>query len=191
MMLKNTLHTLISILLLSSCQEINITKEVNYTFLLDSLVQSQTAALKKIDTTRVTKCLEKSAERLYLFELKNLDPFQKQWLHHDKIAYQKIEENFSDFNYQLDSISKEFAYSKKQLASLKKDLVHRHLKKNKFAAYLSDEQKILGTLNILSENLRNTFTTNLTHFDSLESRLHGIFIQLNALQSEHGKLTEN
>ena len=185
MMLKNTLRILITILLLSSCQEININKEVNYTLLLDSLVQHQTAVLKEIDTASVRVCIEKSTERLQLFEHKNLDIFQKQWLHHDINAYKKIKESFKDFTPQIDRLSEDLAFSKQQIAALKEDLVHRHLRKNKFSSYLGEEQKILGKLNVLTENLRTTFTKNLANFDSLESRLGGIFIQLNALQSEH------
>jgi hypothetical protein len=48
-----------------------------------------------------------------------------------------------------------------------------------------EEQKALGKLNVITENLRSTFHKNASKFDSLESKLQGIFIQLNAIQSTH------
>ena len=187
-MLRNKRNILIFAVLISSCQEINISKEVNYTFLLDSLVQNQKSFLKDIDTILVNECLHKSAERIRLFDLDNLDVFQKNWIHHDKLAYQKIEKNFMHFNSQLDSLLEELTISKTQIGALKEDLVHRHLNKTQFSSYLSEEQKILGKLNVLGDKLKSTFTTNLAHFDSLEYELHGIFMQLNAIHTINGKI---
>jgi len=184
-MLKNTFYILVSALLLSSCQEININKEVNYTLLLDSLVLHQNEVLEGIDTAKISKYLHKSTERLMLFELEDLSDFQKQWLHHEKLAYQKIVSNFSGFNFKLDSLTYELDFSKKQITALKDDLVHRHFSKEQFATYLLEEQKALGRLNTLSENLRSTFHQNSIQFDSLESKLAAIFTQLNALQASH------
>jgi hypothetical protein len=184
-MLKNTFYIFISALLLSSCQEININKEVNYTLLLDSLVLHQKELLEEIDTAKINEYLQKSAERLALFELEDLSDFQKQWLHHEKIAYQKIAFSFSEFNKKTDNLKIELGFSKKQIIALKDDLVHRHLTKKQFATYLMEEQKALGKLNVITENLRSTFHKNASKFDSLESKLQGIFIQLNAIKSSH------
>jgi len=190
-MLKNKLNILIVAVLISSCQEINISKEVDYTLLLDSLVQNQKSFLKDIDTTLVNECLHKSAERIRLFDLDNLDVFQKDWIQHDKLAYQKIEKNFMHFNSQLDSLLKELTISKTQIGALKEDLIHRHLNKTEFSLYLSEEQKMLGKLTILGDKLKSTFTKNLAHFDSLEYKLHGIFIQLNAIHIKNGNFIKN
>ena len=190
-MLKNKLNILIVAVLISSCQEINISKEVDYTLLLDSLVQNQKSFLKDIDTTLVNECLYKSAERIRLFDLDNLDVFQKDWIHHDKLAYQKIEKNFMHFNSQIDSLLKELTISKNQIVALKEDLIHRHLNKTQFSLYISEEQKMLGKLTILGDKLKSNFTTNLAHFDSLEYKLHGIFIQLNAIHIQNGNFIKN
>ena len=90
---------------------------------------------------------------------------------------------FSNFNTEIDSIKKELLFSKNQITSLKDDLVHRHLTKQQFTAYLKEEQKALGKLSAMNELLRIKFHQNTTQFDSLESKLQGIFIQLNSLQS--------
>lgn len=185
-MLRKKLNIFIVAVLISSCQEINISKEVNYTLLLDSLVQNQKSFLKDIDTTLVNECIDKSAERIRLFNLDKLDVFQKDWIHHDKLAYQKIEENFIHFNHQLDSLLEELTFSKTQIGALKEDLIHRHLNKTEFSLYLSEEQKMLGKLTIQGDKLKSTFTNNLAHFDSLEYKLHGIFTQLNAIHIKNG-----
>ena len=185
MMLKNIFYIFISALLVSSCQEININKEVNYTLLLDSLVHHQNELLEELDPAKINEYLQKAQERLALFELEDLSDFQKQWLIHEKIAYQKIVSSFYQFNNKTDSLRKGLAFSKKQIGALKNDLVHRHLSKEQFSTYLIEEQKALGKLNILTENLRNTFHNNAAQFDSLEAKLQGIFIQLNAIQNTH------
>ena len=185
MMLKNTFYIFISALLLSSCQEININKEVNYTLLLDSLVLHQNELLEELDTTKINEYLKKAQERLVLFELEDLSDFQKQWLLHEKIAYQKIVSSFYLFNNKTDSLRNDLGFSKKQIRALKNDLVHRHLSKEQFSAYLLEEQKALGKLNILTEKLRSTFHNNTEQFDSLEAKLQGVFIQLNAIQNKH------
>lgn len=184
-MLKNIFYIFVSALLLSSCQEINIDKEVNYTLLLDSLVLHQKELLEEIDTAKINEYIQKSTERLALFELEDLSDFQKQWLQHEKIAYQKITSSFSEFNKKTELLKTELGFSNKQIADLKDDLVHRHLTKTQFATYLIEEQKVLGKLNVITENLRSTFHKNASKFDSLESKLQGIFIQLNAIQSTH------
>jgi hypothetical protein len=184
MMLKNTFHIFISILLLSSCQEININKEVDYTLLLDSLLMHQNELLEEIDSVKINRCLEKTSERIELFELEHLNDFQKQWLHHEKVAYQKIEKTLACFNPKIETLTESLLFSKKQITTLKEDLIHRHLSKDQFNAYLLEEKKALGKLNALSEKLRTNYNTILTDFDSLELKLHGIFTQINALQSE-------
>ena len=89
--------------------------------------------------------------------------------------------NFSS----TDSLRNDLGFSKKQIRALKNDLVHRHLSKEQFSTYLIEEQKALGKLNILTENLRSTFHNNAVQFDSLEAKLQGVFIQLNAIQNTH------
>ena len=187
MMLKNTFYILVTVLFISSCKEININKEVNYTLLLDSLVLHQNELLEGIDTAKLNDCLNKTSERLSLFEIEDLNDFQKQWLYHEKIGYQKIKTNLSDFSVRLDSLNYDLAYSQKQITDLKDDLIHRHLSKEQFASYVKEEKKILGKLNAKSESLRTLFGNNISQFDSLEAKLKGIFIQLNALQSPHEK----
>ena len=185
MMLKNVFYIFVTTLLISSCQEININKEVNYTLLLDSLLLHQNELLSEIDSTKINNCIEKTEERLALFELEALNEFQKQWLHHEKLAYKNISYNLSNLNIQVDSLQRDLGFSKKQISALKEDLIHRHLSKNQFANYLIEEQKALGKLNAVSEHLRNTFNQNTVEFDSLESKLQGIFLQLNILKGQH------
>lgn len=191
MMLKNTFYIFVTALLFSSCQEININKEVNYTLLLDSLVLNQNDLLSEIDSTKIIYCLEKSIERLSLFELENLNEFQKQWLHHEKLGYEKIRNKLTSLNLDIDSLERQLNYSKKQIKALKDDLVHRHLSKEQFGAYLIEEQKVLGKLNIESEKLRFIYSTNLNLFDSLELKLQGIFTQLNALHIKDEKFIKD
>ena len=89
MMLKKIFYIFVTVLFVTSCQEININKEVNYTLLLDSLLLHQNELLNNIDSTKINYCIEKTEERLALFELEALNEFQKQWLHHEKLAYKK------------------------------------------------------------------------------------------------------
>ena len=185
MMLKKIFYIFVTALFVTSCQEININKEVNYTLLLDSLLLHQNELLSEIDSTKINYCIEKSKERLALFELEALNEFQKQWLYHEKIAYNKIHYNLSNFNIQVDSLRRDLGISKKQISALKEDLIHRHLSKKQFANYFIEEQKALGKLNTVSEYLQNTFIQNTVEFDSLESKLKGIFLQLNTLKSQH------
>ncbi|MCS5663269.1 MAG: hypothetical protein NZ604_03145 [Flavobacteriales bacterium] len=189
-MFKHFFHISILAILFSSCQEININKEVKYTTLLDSVLFHQQELIDNIDTVKINSYVQKAKERIRLFESPSLNDFQKQWLHHEKLAYQKIYTGLDDFNKQMDSLEREFNYSKSQIQALKEDLVHRHLNKELFNAYFTDEQKALAELNILTEKLHKIYTENLNNFDSLEFKLQGILIQLDALQSNHAEPTE-
>ena len=143
-----------------------------------------------MDTAKINSCVQKTKERMRLFDSPGLNDFQKQWLHHEKLAYRKISGSLNGFNQQIDSLEKELNYSKSQIQALKEDLVHRHLNKELFNTYFTDEQKALAELNILTEKLHKIYTENLNNFDSLEFKLQGILIQLDALQSNHAEPTE-
>ena len=185
MMLKNIFYIFVTVLFVTSCQETNINKEVNYTLLLDTLLLHQNELLNEIDSVKIIYCIEKTKERLVLFDLEDLNEFQKQWLHHEKLAYKKISYNLSNLNTQVDSLRRDLDFSKKQISTLKEDLIHRHLSKNQFANYLIEEQKALGKLNAVNEHLRNIFNQNTVEFDSLELKLKRMFLQLNALKIKH------
>ena len=68
----------------------NINQEVKHTSLLDSVLFHQRELLNRIDTEKVNNCVQKTKERIQLFENDLLNDFQKQWLHHEKMAYLQI-----------------------------------------------------------------------------------------------------
>ena len=189
-MFKHFFHISIIAILFSSCQEININKEVKYTTLLDSVLFHQQELIDNIDTVKINSYVQKAKKRVRLFESPSLNVFQQQWLHHEKLAYQKIYTGLDDFNKKMDSLEREFNYSKSQIQTLKEDLVHRHLNKEQFNTYFTDEQKALAELNVLSKKLNKIYTTSTENFDSLELKLQGILTQLDDLQSRHAEPTE-
>ena len=67
-------------LLFSSCQEININKEVRYTNLLDSVLFHQQELMDGMDSIKLNYCLQKAFDRIQLLESPSLNDFQKQWL---------------------------------------------------------------------------------------------------------------
>ena len=163
---------------------------MKYTTLLDSVLFHQQELIDNLDTVKINSYVQKAKERIRLFESPSLNDFQKQWLHHEKLAYQKIYTGLDGFNKQLDSLEREFNYSKSQIQTLKEDLVHRHLNKEQFNTYFTDEQKALAELNVLSKKLNKIYTESLQNFDSLEFKLQGILTQLDALQSRHAEPTK-
>ena len=172
-------------LVLYSCQEINIDKEVRYTNLLDSVLFHQLEIMNSMDSVKINYCLQKAFNRTQLLESPYLNDIQKQWLYHEKSAYQKIYTDINNFNKQLFSLEKELKYSTSQIQSLKKDLIHRHFSKEQFNAYFEEEQKALAELDALTKNLKKKYTESLNNFDSLEFKMQGILNQLYALQNSH------
>jgi len=189
-MFKRFFHISILTILFSSCQEININKEVKYITLLDSVLCDQQALINRIDTSKVNFYVQKAEERIHLFEDPSLNDFQKQWLHQGKLAYQKISTELNNFNHQINSLKKEFHYAQSQIQTLKKDLIHRHLDKKEFKEYFTDEQKALAKLNILTKKLNKIQVENVQNFDSLEFKYQGILTQLDALQSHYAEPSE-
>jgi hypothetical protein len=184
-MIKYFLYISVVTILLSSCREININDELKNTLLLDALLTDQEILLDTVSRNKVLNCIKKSKDRIHLFESENLTHFQKQWLHHDKLAYQKIHRNLNQLNTQLDSIGEVYKYSKQQIHALREDLIHRHLNKKQFGVYFTDEQKILAELKNLSANLNAAYTNNTNTLDSLEIKLQRVLTQLDAIDSRH------
>ena len=172
-------------LLFSSCQEININKELRYTNLLDSVLFHQQELMDSIDSVKLNYCLQKAFDRMQLLESPSLNDFQKQWLYHEKSAYQKIYTDINSFKKQLFSLEKDLKFSKSQIQTLKEDLIHRHFNKEKFNTYFKEEQKALAELSILTKDLMKRYTKSLNDFDSLESKMQGILNQLYALQQNY------
>ena len=172
-------------LLFSSCQEININKEVRYTNLLDSVLFHQQELMDGMDSIKLNYCLQKAFDRIQLLESPSLNDFQKQWLYHEKSAYQKIYTDINSFNKQLFALEKELKYSKFQIQTLKEDLIHRHFSKEQFNAYFEEEQKALAELSVLTKDLKKRYTESLNDFDSLESKMQGIINQLYALHQNY------
>ncbi|GIR13051.1 MAG: hypothetical protein CM15mP23_16260 [Cryomorphaceae bacterium] len=81
---------ILTLTLLSSCHEINIDKEVKYTMLLDSVLFYQQELMDSMDSVKLNYCLQKAFNRMQLLESPSLNEFQKQWLYHEKSAYQKF-----------------------------------------------------------------------------------------------------
>ena len=172
-------------LMFSSCQEININKEIRYTSLLDSLLFDQQELLCSMDSVKLNYCLQKALDRMQLLESPSLNDFQKQWLYHEKIAYQKIYSDINRFKKQLFSLEKELKFSKSQIQTLKEDLIHRHFNKEQFNTYFEEEQKAFAELSVLTKDLKKRYTESLNDFDSLESKMQGILNQLYALQQNY------
>ena len=184
-MLKQFCYILTLVLLFSSCQEININKEVKYTSLLDSVLFHQQELMDSMDSVKINSYLQKAADRMRMFESPSLNHFQKQWLYHEKLAYQKIYTDIQIFNKQMFSLEKELKFSKSQIQTLKEDLIHRHFNKEKFNNYFEEEQKALAKLSVLTKDLKKRYTESLNDFDSLESKMQGIINQLYALQQNY------
>ena len=184
-MFKKVCHILILTLLFSSCQETNINKEVGYISLLDSVLFHQLELMDSMDSVKINSCLQKAADRMRMFESPSLNHFQKQWLYHEKLAYQKIYTDIQSFNKQLFSLEKELKYSKSQIQTLKEDLIHRHFSKEQFNTYFEAEQKALAELNVVTNKLKKIYAESLNNFDSIEFKMQGILNQIYALQNSH------
>ena len=182
-MIKYIFYISVITILLSSCREININNELRNTDLLDSMLVLQQAQIDSIDNNKVDSYVQKAKHRMHLFESENLNRFQKQWLHHDKVAYEKIYLSLNSFSEKVDSVHQAYEYSKHQIQALKDDLLHRHLNKKEFKVYFTDEQKALAGLKTLSDNLNETYSKCLYKLDSLEFKLQGILTQLDAIES--------
>jgi predicted nucleic acid-binding Zn-ribbon protein len=172
-------------LLFSSCQEININKEMRYTSLLDSVLFHQQELMDSMDSVKLNYCLQKAFNHMQLLESPSLNDFQKQWLYHEKNAYQKIYSDINSFKKQLFSLEKELKFCKSQIQTLKEDLIHRHFNKDQFNTYFEEEQKALAELSVLTKDLKKRYMKSLNDFDSLESKMQGILNQLYALQQNY------
>lgn len=182
-MQRHLLFITILLVSFSSCHEININKEVKYTLLLDSIIEGQKTLLQEIDTLQIQYCIRTSQKRVV--QINSLSEFHKSWFHYEKKAYLNIYKNLSNYKQQMDSIAQELSFSMHQIQSLRKDLVHRHLNKSKFFNYFLEEQKALNELNQFNEQLNVRYNNNLANFDSLEQKLKGIIIQIDALQGSN------
>ena len=158
---------------------------MRYTSLLDSVIFDQQELMDSMDSVKLNYCSQKATDRMRMLESPRLNHFQKQWLYHEKLAYQKIYTNIQSFKKQMFSLEKELKYSKSQIQTLKEDLIHRHFNKEKFNTYFEEEQKALAELSILTKDLKKRYTESLNDFDSLESKMQGIINQIYALQISH------
>jgi len=190
-MIKYIFHIAVITIFISSCREININNELKNTVILDSLLVLQQTEMRAIDSTKLLSYIEKASRRVYLFESENLNPFQKQWLHHDKLAYEEIYLSLKRIHEKIDSTHLAYEYSKQQIQALKEDLLHRHLNKKDFKGYFTDEQKILAELKEQSDNLNKSFTKHQHKLDSLEFKLQGVLTQLDAIDSRDEESAKN
>ena len=158
---------------------------MRYTSLLDSVLFHQQELMSSMDSVKLNYCLQKAFDRMQLLESPSLNDFQKQWLYHEKSAYQKIYTDINNFKKQLFSLEKELKFSKSQIQTLKEDLIHRHFNKEQFNTYFEEEQKALAELSVLTKDLKKRYTESLNDFDSLESKMQGILNQLYALQQNY------
>lgn len=184
MMNKTFIYIILFVGLLSSCQEINIQSEVQHTALLDSVLQRHEKSYKKLNHTKIEHYIQKATSRSELFTSPQLSGFQKQWLHHDKELYSKIAADLTEIKLNVDSLEKEFEFSKNQLTSLKKDLVHRHISKEQFKLFFTDEQKAITKLVLTNQIIIEKSNHCFASFDSLEQKLFGVISQLNAMQAQ-------
>lgn len=141
--------------------------------------------MDSMDSVKLNYCLQKAFDRMQLLESPSLNDFQKQWLYHEKSAYQKIYTDINSFKKQLFYLEKELKFSKSQIQTLKEDLIHRHFNKEQFNAYFEEEQKALAELSVLTKDLNKRYTESLKDFDSLDSKMQGILNQLYALQQNY------
>ena len=158
---------------------------MRYTSLLDSVLFHQQELMGSIDSVKLNYCLQKAFDRMQLLESPSLNDFQKQWLYHEKSAYQKIYTDIISFKKQLFSLEKEHKFCKSQIQTLKEDLIHRHFNKEQFNTFFEEEQKALAELSVLTKDLKKKYTESLNEFDSLESKMQGIINQLYALQQNY------
>ena len=158
---------------------------MRYTSLLDSVLFRQQELMSSMDSVKLNYCLQKAFDRMQLLESPCLNDFQKQWLYHEKSAYQKIYTDIKSFKKQLFTLEKKLKFSKSQIQNLKEDLIHRHFNKEQFNIYFEEEQKALGELSVLTKDLKKRYTESLNDFDSLESKIQGILNQLYALQQNY------
>lgn len=158
---------------------------MRYTSLLDSVLFHQQELMGSMDSVKLNYCLQKAFDRMQLLESPSLNDFQKQWLYHEKSAYQKIYTDINSFKKQLFYLEKELKFSKSQIQTLKEDLIHRHFNKEQFNTYFEEEQKALAELSVLTKDLKKRYTESLNDFDSLESKMQGILNQLYALQQNY------
>ena len=65
-MFKQFCYILTLSLVFSSCQEINIDKEIKYTTLLDSVLFHQQELMDSMDSVKLNYCLQKAFDRMQL-----------------------------------------------------------------------------------------------------------------------------
>ena len=87
---------------------------MRYTSLLDSVLFHQQELMDSMDSVKLNYCLQKAFNHMQLLESPSLNDFQKQWLYHEKNAYQKIYSDINSFKKQLFSLEKELKFCKSQ-----------------------------------------------------------------------------
>ena len=187
---KIFLYISLLIVLLPSCQEININTELKEVSTLDSILNHEQLYLDSLNLNKVRVHAQKAQYRTILFEDSNLSKFQKKWLEEDRQKYHQIHTNLNNLSLEFETLKQSYKYTKSQIRALKEDLIHRHLKKEQFMEYLKQEKIIQADLGKNSNQLLDVYHKNIRQFDSLEFKLQGILTQLDAIDRRHENATQ-
>ena len=187
---KFFLYISLFIVLLPSCQEININTELREISALDSILTQEQLYLDSLNLNKAQLYAQKAKYRTVLFEDSNLSSFQKKWLEHDRQNYHQIHTNLINTSLDFDTLKQSYEYTKSQIKALKDDLIHRHLKKEQFKGYLKQEKIIQADLGKNSNQLLDVYHKNIRQLDSLEFKLQGILTQLDAIDRRHENATQ-
>jgi hypothetical protein len=169
----------------SSCKEFNINKEISFSNLLDTVLNQQKEILNQLDSTKLNMVIKACEDRIKLLETPGKNKLQEQWLMEEISTYMNIKAVFKQMRKELHFLKLEFTYSSKQIQSLKQDLVHRHLSKEEFYNYFTQEHESLAELSKSTKNLNKIYHKEIIKFNALDIRLREVFTQIKSLNTKN------
>ena len=169
----------------SSCKEFNINKEISFSNLLDTVLHQQKEILNQLDSTKLNMVIKVCEDRIELLETPGKNKLQEQWLMEEISTYMNIQALFKQMRKELHFLKLEFTYSSKQIQSLKQDLVHRHLSKEEFYSYFTQEHESLAELSKSTKNINKIYHKEITKLNALDLKLREVFTQIKSLNTKN------
>jgi hypothetical protein len=169
----------------SSCKEFNINKEIGFSNLLDTVLHQQKEVLNQLDSVKLNMVIKACEDRVELLETTEKNKLQEQWLMEEISTYVNIKTMFKQMRKELHFLKLEFTYSSKQIQSLKQDLVHRHLSKEEFYGYFTQEHESLAELSKSTKNINKLYHKEIMKFNALDLRLREVFTQIKSLKTKN------
>ena len=104
------------------------------------------------------------------------------WTEETLINYTNFRSNFIKLKKEISSLNEKIIFSKTQVNSLFNDLKWDYIDKYEFENFLIDENKIISQNTLYIDKLSIKLDSAILNFKKMDSKLDGIFIQINNSQ---------